>query len=246
MSKTAQATAAAPAREQIPRVASLHVDPERIARMGAMSPTQRLQAAQTGQLTLGETESGAARTGSRAGAGRAARALASLRLAAATRARRACAAGRHGVGRRPVRAALGPRACGPEGQGDEGRAGRCGSAQHARAPGSLERAHRLIQRHGLPGGEVRAALRGGRLVLVGPGLIVCRRVTKRADHRSARSSSTRSASAACCSESASTRSRNFSLAVIATETVAPTTRPTRPTGASASLPTGSRLRSGGL
>lgn len=58
MSKTAQATAAAPAREQIPRVASLHVDPERIARMWAMSPTQRLQAAQTGQLTLGETESG--------------------------------------------------------------------------------------------------------------------------------------------------------------------------------------------
>jgi len=54
MSKTAPATAAVtPPREQIPGVASLKLDPERLARMWAMTPAQRLQAAQTGRLTLG-------------------------------------------------------------------------------------------------------------------------------------------------------------------------------------------------
>ncbi len=41
-------------RPQIPCVASLKVDPERLARMWAMTPAQRLQAAQTGRLTLAE------------------------------------------------------------------------------------------------------------------------------------------------------------------------------------------------
>jgi len=54
MSKTAQAAATQPARAQIPGVASLKTDPERLARMWAMTPAQRLQAAQTGRLTLAE------------------------------------------------------------------------------------------------------------------------------------------------------------------------------------------------
>ncbi len=59
-------TAAQPAgisqtRAQIPCVASLRVDPERLARMWAMTAAQRLQAAQTGRLTLGEMLRWAAR-----------------------------------------------------------------------------------------------------------------------------------------------------------------------------------------
>ncbi len=54
MSKTTQAAATQPARAQIPGVASLNTDPERLARMWAMTPAQRRHAAQTGRLTLGE------------------------------------------------------------------------------------------------------------------------------------------------------------------------------------------------
>lgn len=55
MSKTAPPTAAVtPPREQIPAVASLNIDPERLARMWTMTPAQRRHAAQTGRLTLGE------------------------------------------------------------------------------------------------------------------------------------------------------------------------------------------------
>ncbi len=42
------------ARTAIPCVASLTVDPDRLAQMWAMTPAQRLQAAQRGRLTLGE------------------------------------------------------------------------------------------------------------------------------------------------------------------------------------------------
>jgi hypothetical protein len=44
-----------PARERaIPRVASLRVDPDRVRRMWAMAPAERVQAAEQGQLSLGE------------------------------------------------------------------------------------------------------------------------------------------------------------------------------------------------
>jgi hypothetical protein len=42
------------ARTEIPCVASLRVDPDRLAQIWAMTPTQRLQAAQRGRLTLAE------------------------------------------------------------------------------------------------------------------------------------------------------------------------------------------------
>ena len=41
-------------RIAIPRPASLAIDPERLERMWAMTPAQRRQAAQRGQLSLGE------------------------------------------------------------------------------------------------------------------------------------------------------------------------------------------------
>ena len=51
MRETAQQT---PTRTAIPRPASLAIDPDRLARMWAMTPAQRRQAAQRGQLSLGE------------------------------------------------------------------------------------------------------------------------------------------------------------------------------------------------
>ena len=51
MRETAQQT---PTRTAIPRPASLAIDPERLERMWAMNPAQRRQAAQRGQLSLGE------------------------------------------------------------------------------------------------------------------------------------------------------------------------------------------------
>ena len=45
----------------VPYSSSLEVDPERIARIEAMTPAQRLHAAKTGQLTLGELLRWAAR-----------------------------------------------------------------------------------------------------------------------------------------------------------------------------------------
>ena len=41
-------------RQAIPRVASLRVDADRTRRMWAMAPAERVQAAQQGQLSLGE------------------------------------------------------------------------------------------------------------------------------------------------------------------------------------------------
>jgi hypothetical protein len=55
-----QFTTAAP-RTAIPAVTSLAVDPERLARMWALSPAQRVAAAQRGQFTLGEMLRWAAR-----------------------------------------------------------------------------------------------------------------------------------------------------------------------------------------
>jgi hypothetical protein len=49
--ETAQQT---PTRTAIPRPASLAIDPDRLERMWAMTPAQRRQAAQRGQLSLGE------------------------------------------------------------------------------------------------------------------------------------------------------------------------------------------------
>ena len=51
MRETAQQTQT---RIAIPRPASLAIDPERLERMWAMTPAQRRQAAQRGQLSLGE------------------------------------------------------------------------------------------------------------------------------------------------------------------------------------------------
>ena len=51
MRETAQQTQT---RTAIPRPASLAIDPDRLERMWAMTPTQRRQAAQRGQLSLGE------------------------------------------------------------------------------------------------------------------------------------------------------------------------------------------------
>jgi hypothetical protein len=51
----------ATARAGIPAVASLKVDPDRLARMWKLKPAQRREAAQTGRLTLGEMLRWAAR-----------------------------------------------------------------------------------------------------------------------------------------------------------------------------------------
>ena len=58
MRETAQQT---PTRTAIPRPASLASDPDRLARMWAMTPAQRRQAAERGQLSLGEMLKWAAR-----------------------------------------------------------------------------------------------------------------------------------------------------------------------------------------
>ena len=54
MRETAHQATGAAARTPIPAVASLKVDSERLARMWALSPAERVAAAQRGQLTLGE------------------------------------------------------------------------------------------------------------------------------------------------------------------------------------------------
>ena len=51
MRETAQQTQT---RTAIPRPAGLAIDPERLERMWAMTPAQRREAAQRGQLSLGE------------------------------------------------------------------------------------------------------------------------------------------------------------------------------------------------
>ena len=61
MTATAHQSTDAPARTAIPAVASLAVDPERLARMWALSPAERVAAAQRGQFTLGEMLRWAAR-----------------------------------------------------------------------------------------------------------------------------------------------------------------------------------------
>jgi hypothetical protein len=53
--ETVRETAQQPqTRTAIPRPASLAIDPDRLERMWAMTPAQRRQAAQRGQLSLGE------------------------------------------------------------------------------------------------------------------------------------------------------------------------------------------------
>jgi len=59
--ETAHQATGAPARTPIPAVASLRIDPERLERMWALSPAERVAAAQRGQLTLGEMLRWAAR-----------------------------------------------------------------------------------------------------------------------------------------------------------------------------------------
>ena len=54
MRETAHQPTGAPARTPIPAVASLKVDAERLERMWALSPAERVAAAQRGQFTLGE------------------------------------------------------------------------------------------------------------------------------------------------------------------------------------------------
>ena len=54
MRETAHQATGAPARTPIPAVASLKVDAERLERMWALSPAERVAAAQRGQFTLGE------------------------------------------------------------------------------------------------------------------------------------------------------------------------------------------------
>jgi hypothetical protein len=54
MRETAHQATSVPARTPIPPVASLTVDDERLARMWALSRSERVAAAQRGQFTLGE------------------------------------------------------------------------------------------------------------------------------------------------------------------------------------------------
>ena len=61
MSKTAPQATGAPTRTPLPAVASLRVDPERLQRMWALTPAERLAAARRGQFTLGEMLRWAAR-----------------------------------------------------------------------------------------------------------------------------------------------------------------------------------------
>ena len=61
MRQTAHQATNTPAQAAIPAVASLAVDPERLERMWALSPAERLVAAQRGQFTLGEMLRWAAR-----------------------------------------------------------------------------------------------------------------------------------------------------------------------------------------
>src|SRR5947209_14079997 len=58
--ETVRETAQQP-RTAIPRVASLTIDPERLAQMWAMSPSERRHAAEHGELSLGEMLRWAAR-----------------------------------------------------------------------------------------------------------------------------------------------------------------------------------------
>jgi hypothetical protein len=52
--ETAHQATGAPARTPIPAVASLRIDAERLERIWALSRSERIAAAQRGQLTLGE------------------------------------------------------------------------------------------------------------------------------------------------------------------------------------------------
>ncbi len=61
MRETAHQAIGAPARTPIPAVASLRVDAERLEWMWALSPAERVAAAQRGQFTLGEMLRWAAR-----------------------------------------------------------------------------------------------------------------------------------------------------------------------------------------
>ena len=61
MRETAHQPTGTPARPPIPAAASLRIDPERLERMWALSPAERVAAAQRGQLTLGEMLRWAAR-----------------------------------------------------------------------------------------------------------------------------------------------------------------------------------------
>jgi len=61
LSKTAPQATGAPAQTPLPAVASLRVDPERLQRMWALTPAERLAAARRGQFTLGEMLRWAAR-----------------------------------------------------------------------------------------------------------------------------------------------------------------------------------------
>ena len=61
MRQTAHQATNTPAQAAIPAVASLTVDPDRLQRMWALSPAERLVAAQRGQFTLGEMLRWAAR-----------------------------------------------------------------------------------------------------------------------------------------------------------------------------------------
>jgi len=61
MGETAQQPTALSARQPIPGVASLQVNPERIERMWQMTAQQRVEAAQQGEFTLGEMLRWAAR-----------------------------------------------------------------------------------------------------------------------------------------------------------------------------------------
>ncbi|MGZ6638751.1 MAG: hypothetical protein ACXVII_38580 [Solirubrobacteraceae bacterium] len=54
MSNTAPRATGAPPRTPLPAVASLRVDPERLQRMWALTPAERLATARRGQFTLGE------------------------------------------------------------------------------------------------------------------------------------------------------------------------------------------------
>ena len=61
MARRKPTTDAAPVRAGIPHTGSLAVDENRLARLWAMSPAQRIAAAQRGEFTLGEMLRWAAR-----------------------------------------------------------------------------------------------------------------------------------------------------------------------------------------
>ena len=54
MTRTRTRTSTTTRRQTTPRVASLRVEADRVRRMWAMAPAERVQAAEQGQLSLGE------------------------------------------------------------------------------------------------------------------------------------------------------------------------------------------------